>query len=198
MIRDDLSDRLVHLTRGDSHKEAGAVLTKILKESRLLGGDGYIKGRYKCVCFSEAPIAKLGMILATEGEAGHYAPYGIMVSKQWLYDRRGRPVIYQPHKDYELLPEELRYRHVRFDPPGVDLTSEREWRIKIGELKLEPKETTVVVPDREWVDRMKDEQTKSVQRRVGAMGGIGGAPPSDVITMPWHFIALEDLGVPMP
>ena len=69
-MRDDLSDKLVHLTKGvgedpSKHREeALKTLGKILKEKRLLGGTGFIKGSHKCVCFSEAPIGKLSHILA--------------------------------------------------------------------------------------------------------------------------------------
>ena len=39
-------------------------------------------------------------------------------------------MIYQPEADFDLLPQELRWRHVRFELTGeqvVDFTWEREW-----------------------------------------------------------------------
>jgi hypothetical protein len=64
-MRDDVSDKLVHLITGagegaSKHREeAAANLFSILKRRTLPGGTGFIKGKHKCVCFSEAPISKL-------------------------------------------------------------------------------------------------------------------------------------------
>lgn len=49
-MRDDLSNKLVHLTKGTSadlskhREEAVLILSSILKEKRLRGGTGFIKG----------------------------------------------------------------------------------------------------------------------------------------------------------
>src|SRR5437773_2620660 len=100
VIRADLSDRLVHLTRGPTEDAASKILATILEDGRLRGGLGCIKGGYRCVCFSEAPIAALGTLLANRSAHNvRYRPYGIMVTKQWLFDQGGRPVIYQPDAD---------------------------------------------------------------------------------------------------
>ena len=182
-MRDDLSDKLVHLTKGvgddmSKHREeALRTLAKILGEKRLLGGDGFIKGSHKCVCFSEAPIGKLSHILAQkDGKAFKYQPYGVIVDKLWLFEKEGRPVIYGPDGDYTSLPEEMKYRHVRFwlsQEYSVDHTWEREWRIKTEELKITPSEVTIVVPDR----RAKD--------------AFMGKYKEDN----WHYMVLSDLGV---
>ena len=38
-----------------------------------------------------------------------------------------------------------------------------------------------------------------LQRRMALSGGMfGDVIPSSLIKSPWHFIALEDLGVPIP
>jgi hypothetical protein len=88
----------------------------------------------------------------------------------------GRPVIYGPDPDYAKLPEEMRYRHVRFylsAETTIDHTWEREWRIKTDELPITPDDVTVVVPDR----KVKNALVKKF--------------PDD----PWHYIVLSDLGV---
>ncbi len=194
IIRDDLSDRLVHLTQGKPKQAADNVLS-IIKSKSLLGGTGEIRGDYRCVCFSEAPIAKLGYLLAQRPASGvRYMPYGIMLSKLWLYEQGGRPVIYQPDADYDLLPDSLRYRHVRYEPPDVDFTWEREWRFPGSELGLDPAVLTAIVPDRQWVDKVKEAHREMLTRRAG-LGVLG---PKSVTEMPWHFLALEDLGVPIP
>lgn len=182
-MRDDISDKLVHLTKGvgvdpSKHREeALKTLVKVLSEKRLLGGDGFIKGSHKCVCFSEAPIGKLSHILAQkEGKSFKYQPYGVIVDKLWLFEKGGRPVIYGPDGDYNALPDDMKYRHVRFwlsEKYTVDHTWEREWRIKTAELKITPNEVTIVVPDRlakdAFVSKYKEDS--------------------------WHYIVLSDLGV---
>ena len=60
-----------------------------------------------------------------------------MFEKNWLFKRGGRPVIYQPESDFDLLPEDLRWRHVRFElteEKVVDWTWEREWRVCCDDL----------------------------------------------------------------
>lgn len=82
MIRDDLSDRLIHLTKGATEKEAAERFLSIVGQKTLFGGTGLIRGGYKCVCFSEAPISKLGAILAEPSIHGMpYAPFGVMLAK---------------------------------------------------------------------------------------------------------------------
>lgn len=146
--RRDLGNLLLHFTR----QHPRAVLEKIASEGRLLGGSGFIKGGHHCVCFTETPISEIPTVLRLAKrieEAGlrpRYEPYGVAVRKEWLFAQGGRPVIYQPDSEYDLLPPELRYRHVRYEPGAVDFTWEREWRIKANELKLDPKQTLFILP----------------------------------------------------
>ena len=194
MIRDDLSEKLVHLTRGETDQAAADAFVSILK---LLGGTCDIRGDYRCVCFHETPISKLATILAICGPHGmRYKPFGIMIDKGWLFERGGRPVIYQPNSEFELLHESQRFRHVRYEPnDGVDHSWEREWRICTDALRLEPNEATLVVPNRAWEKWLWDRHTAMLRRRSGVTGSIG---PRSVSDFPWHFIVLEDLGVQMP
>jgi len=196
MIRDDLSDKLIHLTRGESYDEAASVFSAIIEEKRLLGGNGCVKGGFMCVCFSEAPISQLTQILANRmAHDMRYMPFGVMLDKNWLFACGGRPVIYQPDSEYELLHEDQRYRHVRYEPTNnVDFTWEREWRIHTDELPLDPDFVTVVVPNREWERRILRPHEDKIWRRAAAGGG---GIPSGLIRQPWHFIVLEDLGVPV-
>jgi hypothetical protein len=57
MIRGDLSNRLIHLTSGETIKDVFQNFLSILSKRRLIANDGKIKGGYKCVCFSEAPLS---------------------------------------------------------------------------------------------------------------------------------------------
>lgn len=192
MNRDDLSDSLIHLTKGETFDEAVATFRKIISERRLLGGTGDIRGGYKCVCFSESPIATLSRIFANpQIHNFRYRPFGVIVTKLWLFDMGGRHVIYQPEKEFDLLPDQLKYRHVRHEPNrGIDFTWEREWRIRVDEISLDPNVCTLVVPNRQWEKMLRDEHNerdfqKALRRRW----------PGRISEFPWHFIALEDLGV---
>jgi hypothetical protein len=129
--------------RGNTEADAMNTLHQIISEQRLVGGSGAIRGGYNCVCFTEAPEEHF------HGVIGRYRPFGIRVSKRWLFSQGGRPVIYQSGPEYDQLPEALRWRHVRYEPdstPPIDFSWEREWRINVNELPLPPHEVTVVVP----------------------------------------------------
>ena len=195
MIRDDISDKLIHLTRGDTDQIAANIFRLILEERNLLGGSGCIKGGYECVCFSEAPISQLSRILAMPSPHGmRYKPFGLMVNKDWLFERGGRPVIYQADSEFELLLESQRYRHVRYEPGSVDFTWEREWRIQTRKLPLEPEQTTLVVPTRKWEEWYQSKHIARLSKKAIANGFID---PRSVSKQRWHFIVLEDLGVPI-
>jgi len=191
MIRGDLSNRVVHLTRGDTPEQATTSFKSILREGALRGVNGFIRGGYNCVCFSEAPLGVIVHALGLPPEQGmRYAPFGVMVGKRWLFEQGGRPVIYQSEEEYEALPDTIRYRHVRYEPHrGIDHSWEREWRIRTDRLALDPTQTTFVVPNRKWVASFHEEHVGE----VASMSGLLGIPLASSI--PWHFIALEDLGV---
>lgn len=200
MIRDDLSNKLIHLIRGDTVEESFGKFQSILNEGKLRGGTGYIKDNYRCVCFTETPISKLGYVLANPDVANmRYRPMGIMLDKKWVFEQGGRPVIYQPTSDYEKLPEELRYRHVclELDRPGtpVDLTWEREWRLHKDELPLPIESTTVILPTRYWRDVLVEAHMDEIQGQVQVLGKDAALA---VTPYPWHIIVLEDLGIPIP
>lgn len=105
------------------------------------------------MCFTEAPLHefstlfRLNQLAAKKDERPRYEPYGIAVSKVWLYSMGGRPVIYDHPDAYDELPDSLRYRFVPYDPAqDIDHTWEREWRVKTETLDLIPWKCLVVVP----------------------------------------------------
>jgi hypothetical protein len=154
------AEKLIEVVFGNGHKmtmsgSVGAVLRKILYEGQLKGSSGWSYGE-NCVCFTEAPIQEFNSIFslveiaASEAERPRYEPYGIGVSKSWLFGKGGRPVIYDHPDNYASFPEKEKYRFVPYNPAkGVDFTWEREWRIRTGNLTLDPRETLVVVPTSE-------------------------------------------------
>lgn len=191
MIRGDLSNRLIHLTRGFGAEDAGNNFKNIYNTKALLGSNEDIKCGQKVICFSEAPISVLTQSLAVQGEKSiRYAPFGVMVSKKWLFAQGGRPAIYQPDHEFEALTESKQHLHVPYTP-GVfpDYSWEREWRIKTSVLKLDPAETTFIVPTRSWEKIFIDDhiQANSFVASIVELPIAG--------SMEWHFIALEDLGI---
>ena len=69
-----------------------------------------------------------------------------------------------------MLPEELRWRHVRYEPTGdqaIDFTWEREWRMPCDELRFSPADAVVIVPNEEWASALRknhdDEQDMVVE-----------------------------------
>lgn len=190
MIRGDLSERLIHLTRDLEGISGQERFYKILNSQQILGSSKSILGGYKCICFSEAPISALGQIIAKKDPDIRYSPYGFMFTKEYLYNLGARPVIYQSAEEYYLLKDELKYRHVSFDlskDKKVDWTWEREWRLKKEMLSISPNDVTLIIPTREIEEKLKDENHKNNSQMA-----IAEIPISH--RFDWHFIVLEDLG----
>lgn len=144
--RADISNALVHLTR--ARKEYGPwvgleppkvqrtvpafeVLKEILISGiiRGSGNSGYIKGHKTATCFSEAPLSAVPRITeAIDGNAARYMSYGVAISKKAVFEAGGRPVIYLPDSEGTWIPDDEKWRHVRFEFNNVDFTYEREWR----------------------------------------------------------------------
>jgi hypothetical protein len=157
--RPDVSDKVIHFTKATTNEDALRVLLTIVGEGRLVGGAGMIKGGYRCVCFTEAPLPVVAGGLVNTNSFTCYSPFGLMFDKSWVYEQGARPVIYQPDQEYHLLPEEMRWRHVRYEPAGtppVDFTWEREWRLHSDELLFSPNDAVLVVPNKEWVSFVFD------------------------------------------
>ena len=178
VARDDISGRLIHFTKG-TQDEAFGTLCTILQEHRLIGGNDSIKGGYHCVCFSEASLASLKHGLVNPNNYSRYSQFGIMFGKNWIFEKGGRPVIYQPDAEYEALCESHRWRHVRYEPIAekpIDFTWEREWRIQVDELFFDPTVGVVVVPDESWEERLIDtheeEQDFQIQQYTQVMEEI--------------------------
>jgi len=190
MIRNDLSERLIHLTRDLDGISGEDRFLKIVNSKQIIGSSINIKGGYKCICFSEAPISALGQIIAKKDPDIHYSPYGFMFSKDYLFKVGARPVIYQPDEEYGLLNEELKYRHVKFDlskEKKVDWSWEREWRLKSEFLPITPSDVTLIIPTRKIEEKMKNKNQE--ENLTMAVSEIPIAYRLD-----WHFIVLEDLG----
>jgi hypothetical protein len=111
------------------------VLKEILVAGVIRGGFGFVKGTQAAVCLSEIPLATMNEFIGPVGSNFRYRSYGVALSKQAVFNAGGRPVIYIPDSEGEWIPSDQKWRQVRFEPPGVDWTHEREWRV-LGDLSL--------------------------------------------------------------
>jgi hypothetical protein len=166
MSRIDQSDFIIHFTKGKSNntsEEAYKNFKKILSDGELIGGTGYIKGIYKCVCFTESPI---GCLIQDRNKSKNYlnnkyfkrySPFGFHFSKIHIHSKGGRQVIYSTDDEYKSLPETFKWRFVLYKPhkvedKSIDFTWEREWRIKEN-LKFDKKNVNLVFPNQDWINR---------------------------------------------
>lgn len=180
MSRPDISPNLIHFTSGVTDSNAFKRLQKIIRDRKLIGSDNKIKGQYRCVCFTEAPLASLSSGLVNEGHYSKYKMFGILVSKKWLFEQGGRPVIYQPASEYKDLQETHRWRHMTFELGDMgsitDFTWEREWRIQCDKLPFDNATAKIVVRDASWAARLMnehdDDQEYTVRQYSVIMGEI--------------------------
>lgn len=159
MARLDMADHVVHFTSGDTLDAAFDTLCRIVEEGRLRGNAGFNRGGHVCVCFTEAPLLMIPDGPVNPDAYSRYKPFGVMFDKRWMFSHGGRPVIYQSDREYEELPDALKWRHMRYEPdadPAIDFTWEREWRLCVDELPLRPNECVIVLPDRAWETRLRD------------------------------------------
>lgn len=193
-MRDDISDYLVHWTKGDSYEEAAKTLLQIIFDDEVKGGNGFIKGQYICVCFTEAPLSVF------HNKDGKYKPFGIEMAKRDIFSLGGRPVIYQTDSEFWCLPEQMRWRHVGYDPLKAggyhDFTWEREWRVLTSGITLGyPYEEgiRIIAPNPDWRDwllsqweRREWERCSMEALALGANYPLYGADP-----FPYEITCLE-------
>jgi hypothetical protein len=194
--RFDISDWLIHFTARGSPDEAFSRLTNIIRESRIIGSSRFIRGGYRCVCFTEAPLAAFAAQFLRRFPFSRYSPFGLMFEKRWVYERGGRPAIYEPDREFELLPEELRWRHVRYEPCGeeaIDFTWEREWRVRCDELPFTPVEAAIVVPNNEWAVALRRAHDNDQDMLVEQYAQVIDSTVAELFrdAFSWHVIPLE-------
>jgi hypothetical protein len=168
-VRSDISDKVVHFTSGNSLEDAFGNLCQIIEGRRINGNSNKIRGGYQCVCFTEAPLTSVEGGLVNPKAYSRYSPFGVIFEKSWIFGLGGRPAIYQPESEFTLLDESLKWRHVRYEPcatPPIDLTWEREWRIQTSALEFSPEIAGLVVPSRQWAQRLRDSHAEQEDWRV--------------------------------
>ncbi|MDR6412762.1 UNVERIFIED_ORG: hypothetical protein ABIC62_006140 [Burkholderia sp. 1595] len=95
-----------------------------------------MKGARRAACFSEIPLSAVREFASEPtDEVARYRFYGVSTSKKAVFKLGGRPVIYLPENEGDWIPDDQKWRHVRFEHGTVDFTHEREWRV-LGDLNL--------------------------------------------------------------
>ena len=207
LTRNDLSNTLIHFTRRIDSQSAFDVLKTMITDKQIKGGPGYVRGgnANRCVCFTESPINEVSSYFNLETllhdlqDSIRYEPYGIAFKKNYLFGQGARPVIYQPSAEYSLLPDELKYRHVTFDPVNkIDLTWEREWRLKQDSLNIDSNEAIVIVPTfedaYELIQMIQEGETEYDVDRDGD-GEYTAVPCGITYYCDWKIVSLELFGL---
>lgn len=148
--REDVSDYLFHFTKG---KKAFETLEAILNDGKLkdVNKRGYL-------CFTEAPLTTLfNMFQIFERyDSPMYAPYGIGIKKNLLFNEGCRPVIYGTKEDFGTFPKHLYWRCEEYMPGIKDYSWLREWRIKSESYNLPEDSIIITKTECEQILLMKD------------------------------------------
>ena len=156
-VKEDMSDFLIHFTKGSDLEDAYQNLKGIIRDCVVHGSNIKIRDGSNCVCFSEAPLSSLQNGLLNPSFYSPYSPFGVISTKENIFSLHGRPVIYQPEDEFHLLSNDNRWRHMHFEPPRVDFTWEREWRLKTDGYYFQPTNTQVIVPNNIFAQRLINE-----------------------------------------
>jgi len=193
MSRNDICDFLIHFTKGVDLADACETLSKIVHEGTLQGNGRSIRGGYPCICFSEAPLASIQNGLINPDCYSKYSPFGIMIKKEWLFQHGGRPVIYEPDIEFQALPDSHKWRHVRYEPPMIDFSWEREWRIKCDSLQFDMESASIVAPNQFWANHLIQLHDDDQECEVIQYGQILGDTLAQLCCDPfkWNIITLE-------
>ncbi|WP_143521829.1 DUF2971 domain-containing protein [Pseudomonas sp. 2995-3] len=161
--RSDITGQVTHLTKRTKDARAVEILIKILRARVLMGStttSGFIVGDTPAVCFQEAPLYSIcqnyqyeAMDAKENDRAARYSAYGLMFQKDYVYNKGGRPVLYENTKlAKEILPRDQWWRIVRFDLSNsdsiIDWTHEREWRTP-NNFEFDISNATIIVPNPE-------------------------------------------------
>lgn len=165
-MREDMTDYLIHFTKGEDLERAYQNLKSIIDQSVVYGANAKIRDGSNCVCFSETPISSIKTGLLNPSFYSPYSPFGIMTTKENIYNLGGRPVIYQAEAEFHQLSADNSWRHMRYEPPEIDFTWEREWRLKADGYYFQPDNTQIIVPDNTWGERLVGEHESDQQWHI--------------------------------
>ncbi|MDD2190836.1 hypothetical protein SDC9_82129 [bioreactor metagenome] len=141
--REDISDYLFHFTKGSNAFDS---LLKITEDRQLkdIRNNGVI-------CFTEAPVTLLKSMfdIFEKYPEPMYAPYGVAIKKEHLFQLGGRPVIYGTKEEKDFLPELMKWRFEEYIPNIKDYTWLREWRLKSNLLDLTQENCFIITKTKE-------------------------------------------------
>ncbi|MBD9168501.1 MAG: hypothetical protein EGQ00_16045 [Parabacteroides johnsonii] len=144
--RKDLTPYLFHYVKGEKPVEA---LRKILDEHTLKSNNAYI-------CFTETPLTSSKVLFDYMGQykKPFLQPYGIGISRDLLFQKGARNIIYSTQDEINCMPKEIQWRCLELDVLNYDFTWFREWRLPFSSFDfLNFKEDLIVIaPTRDEVD----------------------------------------------
>ena len=182
--RTDISNFLYHLTRDNDEYDYMEVLIKILNERKLIGSttaSGFIVGDDRAVCFQDTTAYGLAQNSFHEHKLRRksksmkvrYLSIGLAFNKKYIYDKGGRPVIYEDTEVAKnMLPKDERLRIVNFNLGDsnkiIDWTHEREWRVK-GDFEFDLKQTYVILTNSEVYTMFVNEVADNILKSLGGI-----------------------------
>lgn len=189
LTREDLSDYLIHFTKGE---DAINTLATILYDNQLkdVNNTGVI-------CFTEAPFPILvNMFADVFGPYTNpmYAPYGVAIKKTKLFELGGRPVIYGTASERLLIDPQLLWRFELYDPVHRDFAWLREWRVPIGHLNLEAEDCFIITnKEHELTMSFDHEDILEIEPDVDISDGIPVTHMIGRVARQFKGISLEKL-----
>jgi hypothetical protein len=192
--RPDMSPDVTHLIRARDDDEAFVKMLQILECGCLKGSNATTRGGFHTISFSETPLCMMARPLL-DG-AYYYRPFGVQVSKKWLFPPGGRNVAYQTAEEFDELPETHKWRHVRYEPHvenGVDFHWEREWRVNAVELAIDPYSATLIVPTGYWHGRLEQYAESEQDVRVHSFAQTLGGNLAEAYreSFQWRVVTVE-------
>lgn len=187
--REDISDYLFHFTKGSYAKET---LDKIMQDNAIIdvGNRGYL-------CFTEAPLTLLQETFRIFNEYHNpmYAPYGVAIKKDYLFNLGARPVIYGTKDESNEISKKLKWRFEEYSPNVRDYSWLREWRLKEKQIKLDSTNSYIITQHIDELDSalFHDENIVDVEFEWSMEDGRRCGDATGIFKRTFRGISFEDL-----
>lgn len=124
-------------------------LCRILKEQLIRASNRLVRGKIPLVSFTSCLPDELAKIRKWNSALIRWTfePYGIGIRKNILKEMGAQPVIYTSETEFRILPEDDKFRFQPHQPPKIDWSLEKEWRIpaNVSLNHLSPEDMVIVV-----------------------------------------------------
>lgn len=151
--REDISEYIFHFTKG---KDAIYTLKTILLQQC------FKKEEKSPICFTETTLFFLPkmfeLFIKNYPNNPMYAPYGIGFKMNNIFALGGRPAIYGKKEEEDLLPKELKWRFVEYNPNYRDFIWLREWRINVSNLFFDNNDCIVITKEEAQLFELTQEE----------------------------------------